>query len=163
MLADAEAKVKAAREAAIRMATEVKAKAEAEGKAKTDTDELRQRLEAEMKAKLEEERKAREVFAPALVSEGKVEGRGAYSMSGSNPATLFESARLQGDFKIDKGTVKITNAAIWAGAMNAGASLEIDAGGGLSGRVVADVKMPNQTLRATLNISGKIQDPVIRK
>ena len=139
------------------------------------------------------------VFAPALVSEGKVEGRGAYSMSGSNPATLFESARLQGDFKIDKGvlgsfdltralqtggaqssgrtifteltgqavydkgSVKITNAAISAGAMNAGASLEIDAGGGLSGRVVADVKTPNQTLRATLNISGKIQDPVIRK
>jgi len=43
------------------------------------------------------------------------------------------------------------------------ATLEIDAGGGLSGRVVADVKTPNQTLRATLNISGKIQDPVIRK
>ncbi len=139
------------------------------------------------------------VFAPTLVSEGKVEGRGAYSMSGSNPATLFESARIQGEFKIDKGvlgsfdltralqtggaqssgrtifteltgqavydkgTVKVTNAAISAGAMNAAATLDIDAGGGLSGRVVADVKTPNQTLRATLNISGKIQDPVIRK
>jgi uncharacterized protein involved in outer membrane biogenesis len=139
------------------------------------------------------------VLAPALVSEGKAEGKGTYTMSGANPATLFESARMQGDFKIDqgvlgsfdltralqtggaqssgrtifteltgqavydKGSVKITNASIAAGAMNAGASLEIDPGGGLSGRVVADVKMPNQTLRATLNISGKIQDPVIRK
>ena len=139
------------------------------------------------------------VLAPALVSEGKAEGRGNYTMSGAVPAALFESARIQGEFKIDKGvlgsfdltralqtggaqssgrtifseltgqavydkgSVKITNASIAAGAMNAGASLEIDPAGGLSGRVVADVKTPNQTLRATLNISGKIQDPVIRK
>ncbi len=139
------------------------------------------------------------VFAPALVSEGKVEGRGNYTMSGANPATLFESARLQGEFKIekgvlgsfdltralqtggaqsggstvfseltgqgvyDKGAIRISNVAITAGAMNAGATLDIDANGGLSGRVVADVKTPNQTLRATLNVSGKIQDPVIRK
>ncbi len=139
------------------------------------------------------------VIAPALVSEGKVDGRGAYTMSGPNPARLFESARIQGEFKIEKGvlgsfdltralqtggaqtsgrtvfaeltgqvvyekgTVKVTNAAITAGAMNAGASLEVDASGALSGRIVADVKTPNQTLRATLNISGKIQDPVIRK
>jgi hypothetical protein len=120
-------------------------------------------------------------------------------MSGPNPATLFESARIQGEFKIekgvlgsfdlrralqtggaqsggrtpfteltgqavyDKGAVKLSNVAIAEGGMNAGATLDIDAGGGLSGRIVADVKTPNQTLRATLNISGKIQDPVIRK
>ncbi|MEK6244851.1 MAG: hypothetical protein AABM33_10165 [Pseudomonadota bacterium] len=139
------------------------------------------------------------VIAPALVSEGKADGRGTYTMSGPNPATLFENARMQGEFKIekgvlgsfnltralqtggaqtggrtefteltgqavyDKGTVKVSNVAIAAGAMNAGASLDIDANGGLSGRIVADVKTPNQTLRATLNVSGKIQDPVIRK
>jgi len=57
----------------------------------------------------------------------------------------------------------VSNVAITAGAMNAGATLDIDANGGLAGRVVADVKTPNQTLRATLNVSGKIQDPVIRK
>jgi len=139
------------------------------------------------------------VFAPALVSEGKVDGRGAYNMAGSTPATLFEAARLQGEFKIekgvlgsfdltralqtggaqfggrtvfteltgqgvyDKGAVQITNVAIAAGAMNAGASVNVDANGGLSGRITADVKTPTQTLRATLNISGKLQDPVIRK
>jgi hypothetical protein len=139
------------------------------------------------------------VLAPALVSEGKVDGRGNYTMSGTDPAKLFEGARMQGEFKIDKGVlgsfdltralqtggaqssgrtvfseltgqavydkgaVKISNVAVAAGAMNAGATLDIDANGGLSGRVVADVKTPNQTLRATLNISGKIQDPVIRK
>src|SRR6185295_13618326 len=35
------------------------------------------------------------VLAPALVSEGKVDGRAAYTMSGSNPATLFENSRIQ--------------------------------------------------------------------
>ena len=124
---------------------------------------------------------------------------GAYSMSGSVPASLFESARVQGEFKIekgvlgsfnltralqtggaqssgrtefseltgqavyDKGAIQVRNVAIAAGAMNAGASLDIDANGGLSGRIAAEVKTPNQTLRATLNLSGKVQDPVIRK
>ncbi len=139
------------------------------------------------------------VFAPALVSEGKVDGRATYSMTGSVPAKLHEGAKMQGEFKIDKGVlgsfdltralqtggaqtggrtpftelsgngvydkgvVQITNVAIAAGNMNAGASLTVDANGGLSGRVVADVKAATQTLRATLNLSGKLQDPVIRK
>jgi len=139
------------------------------------------------------------VFAPALVSEGKVEGRAAYSMSGTTPARLFEGAHMQGEFKIeqgvlgsfdltralqtggsqssgrtvfaeltgqgvyDKGAIQLRNIAMTAGAMNAGASVDIDANGGIAGRVAADVKTPNQTLRATLNISGKVQDPVIRK
>jgi hypothetical protein len=139
------------------------------------------------------------VFAPALVSEGKAEGKAAYSMSGSAPAQLYEGARMQGDFKIDKGvlgsfdltralqtggaqsagrtvfgemtgkgvydkgTVQLRDVSMTAGSMNAGASIDIDAGGGLSGRVAADVKTPTQTLRAVLNLSGKVQDPVIRK
>ena len=139
------------------------------------------------------------VFAPALVSDGKVEGRAAYNMAGSAPATLFESARMQGEFKIekgvlgsfdlqralqsggaqgagrtifnelngqgvyDKGAVQFSNVSIVAGAMNAGASLNIDTSGGLSGRIVADVKTQNQVLRATLNVAGKVTDPVIRK
>jgi hypothetical protein len=52
---------------------------------------------------------------------------------------------------------------ISAGALNAGASLSIDAGGTLSGRIVADVKTASQKQSATLSISGKVQDPVIRK
>jgi len=139
------------------------------------------------------------VFAPALVSEGKVEGRAAYTMSGSSPAELYEKARLQGEFKIekgvlgsfdltralqtggaqstgrtvfneltghgvyDKGAVQLRDMNLSAGAMNAGASLDIDANGGLAGRIAADVKTPNQTLRAVLILSGKLQDPVVRK
>ena len=139
------------------------------------------------------------VFAPALVSEGRVEGKGSYSMSGRDPAALGDAAHVQGEFTIekgvlgsfdltralqtggaqaggrtvfneltgqgvyDKGAVQLRNVAIAAGAMNANASLDIDANGGLSGRVAADVKTPTQTLRATVTLSGKVQDPVIRK
>ena len=139
------------------------------------------------------------VFAPALVSEGKLEGRGVYHMSGSAPAKLYESARVEGNFKIengvlgsfdltralqsggaqsggrtvfseltaqavyDKGAIQLRNIAVASGAMNAGASLDIDAAGALSGRIAAEVKTPTQSLRATLNISGKVSDPVIRR
>jgi cytoskeletal protein CcmA (bactofilin family) len=139
------------------------------------------------------------VFAPALVSEGKVEGRAAYTMSAAQPGSLYEGARMQGEFKIeqgvlgsfdltralqtggqqttgrtvfseltgqgvyDKGVVQLRNLSVTAGAMNAGMSLDIDANGGLAGRIAAEVKTPNQTLRSTLNISGKVADPVIRK
>jgi hypothetical protein len=139
------------------------------------------------------------VFAPALISEGKIDGRANYTMSGASPGQLYERARMQGDFKIDKGVlgsfdltralqtggaqsagrtvfnelkgqgvydkgvIQLRDIAVSAGAMNAGASMDIDANGGISGRIAADVKTPNQTLRAVLNISGKLQDPVIRK
>ncbi len=79
----------------------------------------------------------------------------------SGGRTVFSELTGQGTY--DKGTVQLRNVSVTAGAMNAGASLDIDANGGLSGRVAADVKTPTQTLRATLNISGKVQDPVIRK
>jgi hypothetical protein len=70
---------------------------------------------------------------------------------------------LKGQGVYDKGTVQLRDISISAGAMNAGASVDIDASGGISGRVAADVKTPNQTLRAVLNISGKVQAHVIRK
>ncbi len=139
------------------------------------------------------------VFAPTLVSEGKVEGRGVYSMSGPVPAKLYEGARLEGNFKIekgvlgsfdlsralqtggaqsggrtlfnemnaqavyDKGATQLRNVTIAAGAMTATANLDIDAGGTLNGRIAAEVKTSAQTQRATLSITGKLQDPVIRK
>jgi hypothetical protein len=75
--------------------------------------------------------------------------------------TVFNEMNGQGVY--DKGVLQLRDISISAGAMNAGASVDIDAGGGISGRIAADVKTPNQTLRAVLNISGKVQDPVIRK
>ncbi len=45
------------------------------------------------------------VFAPALVSEGKVEGTGRFSMSGGDAAKLGDAARLEGNFNITKGVL----------------------------------------------------------
>jgi len=139
------------------------------------------------------------VFAPALLSEGRVEGRGLYSMSGAVPAKLVDSARLEGNFRIDKGVlgsfdlaraiqtsgaqsagrtmfselsaqgvyqggaVQLRGITIAGGPLNAGASLDVAPGGALSGRVIADLKTPAQVLRATLNVGGRTQDPVLRR
>jgi len=43
------------------------------------------------------------VFAPPLVSEGRFEGKGRFTMSGTEPAKLYESLRLAGDFTVSKG------------------------------------------------------------
>ena len=45
------------------------------------------------------------VFAPALVSEGRLEGSGTFTMSAREPSRLTESARLQGAVRVEKGTV----------------------------------------------------------
>jgi hypothetical protein len=46
------------------------------------------------------------VFAPALLSEGRVEqGQGSYSMSGPDPAKLHESAHIEGHFEMSKGSL----------------------------------------------------------
>ena len=45
------------------------------------------------------------VFAPALVSEGKAEGTGRFSMSGSDPAKLGSAGRLEGNFTINSGAL----------------------------------------------------------
>ncbi len=134
------------------------------------------------------------VFAPALVSEGRVEAQGRYSMSASAPEKLGESARIEGSYKIekgvlgsfdlgravqtggqaagrtpfgelvgrgvyDKGAVQLRNVMISAGALNAGASVDITADGALGGQISVDMK----TLRGNLALGGRIQEPVLRK
>ena len=134
------------------------------------------------------------VFAPTLVSEGKVESRGTYSMKGPAPAKLGESLRVEGSFKIekgvlgsfdlgramqgtgplagrtvfneltgqgvyDRGAVQLRNIAISAGALNAGAGVEIAPDGALSGRVIVDLKQQ----RATLSLGGKLKEPALRR
>jgi hypothetical protein len=43
------------------------------------------------------------VFAPQLMSEGRFNGKGRFTMSGSEPEKLHESLRLSGDFTVTKG------------------------------------------------------------
>jgi hypothetical protein len=45
------------------------------------------------------------VFAPALLSEGKAEGTGRFSMSGPDPSKLLATSHVDGRFAIGKGTL----------------------------------------------------------
>lgn len=60
------------------------------------------------------------VFAPALVSEGRAEGRGTFRMSGAAPARLYESARLEGSFRIEKGALGFDLGRALAGGQSRG-------------------------------------------
>jgi len=89
--------------------------------------------------------------------------RRALETGGAQTGGRTEFTELTGQGTYDKGVVQLRSLNIGAGAMNAGANLDVDAGGNLGGRVAAEVKTPNQTLRAVLNISGTLQNPVIKK
>jgi hypothetical protein len=138
------------------------------------------------------------VFAPALLSNGRGEGTGRFTMSGVEPAKLGASGRLEGSFTVtkgvlgsfdlsralqtggrqftgqthfaemsgqgvyDRGAVSLRNITLGAGALNAGASIDVAEGGALSGRIVADVKTSTQNLRATLTLGGTVQEPLVR-
>jgi len=137
------------------------------------------------------------VFAPALLSEGKGEGSGKFSMRGA-PGKLAATSRLDGSFTVsrgvlgsidlsraiqtggkqatgrtqfnemngqgvyERGAVTLRNVTIGAGQLNAGVSAEIAQNGALSGRIVADVKVASQTLRATLNLAGTVKEPQVK-
>jgi hypothetical protein len=45
------------------------------------------------------------VFAPALISNGTGEGTGRFTMTGSDPAKLASSGRLEGNFTVTQGTL----------------------------------------------------------
>ena len=45
------------------------------------------------------------IFAPALLSAGKADGEGTFSMSGANPAAFTQSVRVEGSFAISKGVL----------------------------------------------------------
>jgi hypothetical protein len=137
------------------------------------------------------------VFAPALLSDGKAEGSGKFSMRGA-PGKLAEGGRIDGSFTVtrgvlgsidlsraiqtggkqatgrtqfnemsgqvsyDRGAVALRSVAISAGQLNAGALVDIAPNGALSGRIVADVKVAAQHLRATLNLAGSVKDPQVK-
>ncbi len=138
------------------------------------------------------------VFAPALLSDGRAEGSGKFSMRGADPAKLASGGRLDGSFTVtrgvlgsidlsraiqtagkqatgrtqfnemngqatyDRGSIAARSITLSAGQMNAGASVDISPNGALSGRIVADVKVAAQTLRATLQLGGTLKEPQVR-
>ena len=139
------------------------------------------------------------VFAPTLISEGKLDANGRYALAGAEPARLGPDGRLEGSFTItkgaigsvdlakvlqnpnaasggrtafseltgrgtySKGTVEARDVRVTAGLLTATAVLDIDAAGGLAGKINAEVKSPTTNARAALNITGKITDPQVRR
>jgi hypothetical protein len=137
------------------------------------------------------------VFAPALLSDGKAEGSGKFSMRGQ-PGKLAAASRLDGTFTVtrgvlgsidlsraiqtggrvatgqtqfaemngqatyDRGAVSLRNVSIGAGQLSAGASADISQSGALSGRIVADVKIAQQRVSATLSLGGTVKEPQVR-
>jgi hypothetical protein len=112
----------------------------------------------------------------AFLGRGRIEGTfsvhkgvlGSFDLSraiqtgGRQAAGRTPFTGMSGQGVFDKGSVALRNVSFGAGAMAAGASADISADGNLSGRIVADVRTPSQTLRATLNLGGTVRDPQVR-
>ncbi|HEX2200174.1 MAG TPA: hypothetical protein VHG88_16355, partial [Burkholderiales bacterium] len=112
----------------------------------------------------------------ALARAGRVEGSftigkgvlGSFDLSRAirtdgrevNGRTQFVELNGQGTY--DRGAVALRNVVIGAGALQAGASADISQSGALSGRIVADVRTPSQSLRATLLLGGTVKEPQVR-
>ena len=111
-----------------------------------------------------------------LGATGRVEGSftisrgvlGAFDLSraiqtaGRQAGGRTQFSELTGHAVFDRGAIALRNVNIGAGALNAGASADIAQTGALSGRVVADLRAANQTVRATINLSGTIREPQVR-
>ena len=76
----------------------------------------------------------------------------------------FSPARRDADCQAtyDRGAVSVRNVTLAAGQLNAGASADIAENGELSGRIVADVRVASQNLRATLHLGGTVKEPQVR-
>ncbi|MGA8007508.1 MAG: adenylate/guanylate cyclase domain-containing protein [Burkholderiales bacterium] len=79
----------------------------------------------------------------------------------SQGTTLFAELSAKGSY--DKGAVELRDVNIAAGALNAGAIVDIAPSGHLSGRIVADVRTAGQTLRSTINLAGTVKQPEVKK
>jgi hypothetical protein len=69
---------------------------------------------------------------------------------------------MNGQATYDRGTVALRNVTLSAGQLNAGASADIAKNGALSGRIVADVKVAQQRMSATLSLGGTLKEPQVR-
>jgi hypothetical protein len=69
---------------------------------------------------------------------------------------------MNGQATYDRGAVSLRNVTLSAGQLNAGASADIAENGALSGRIVADVRVASQNLRATLHLGGTVKEPQVR-
>ncbi|HET7362767.1 MAG TPA: hypothetical protein VFJ70_04250 [Burkholderiales bacterium] len=86
-----------------------------------------------------------------------------YIQSGGRQAAgVTQFAEMNGQASYDRGSVALRNVNIGAGRLNAGASADIASNGALSGRIVVDLKVSDDTRRATLLIGGTVKEPQLR-
>ncbi|OGA73119.1 MAG: hypothetical protein A3G81_27125 [Betaproteobacteria bacterium RIFCSPLOWO2_12_FULL_65_14] len=112
-----------------------------------------------------------ERFAAPLVSDGKLDGKGVFSMKAQTPEKLFSAARLEGNFSVQKGALGSVdiNKALQGGSGGGGRTLFSELSGSVaadSGRVqLRNLRMVAGLLNATggievdaqKNLSGRIQ------
>jgi class 3 adenylate cyclase len=75
--------------------------------------------------------------------------------------TLFAELSAKGSY--EGGAVQLRDVNISAGALNAGAALDITPTGGLSGRIVADIRTADHMLRSTINLGGTVTQPEVKQ
>ena len=86
-----------------------------------------------------------------------------YIQSGGRQfAGTTQFAEMNGQATYDRGSVALRNVNIGAGRLNAGASADIADNGALSGRIVVDLRVSDDTRRATLIIGGTLKEPQLR-
>src|SRR6266403_4989571 len=108
-----------------------------------------------------------------LASGGRLEGNftvnkgvlGSFDLSraiqtgGRQVTGRTQFTEMSGQAIYNAGAVALRNVNIGAGALNAGASVDIAQSGALSGRIVIDVRTSTQALRAILILGGTVKEP----
>jgi hypothetical protein len=93
---------------------------------------------------------------------GSIDLSRAIQTGGKQATGRTEFSEMNGQATYERGSVALRNVTISAGKLNAGASAEISPKGALSGRIVADVTVSSQVLRATLSLGGTLKEPQVR-
>lgn len=137
-------------------------------------------------------------IASPIVAGGKLEGKGVYGMKAAAPDKLFEAARMEGHFTVQKGSItnvdmtrvlqgsstgggttlfsemsgaatadagriRVSQLRMAAGLLQGVGNVDIDAEKNLSGRVQIELRAQSVQARATLAVSGSLQNPQFRR
>jgi hypothetical protein len=94
---------------------------------------------------------------------GSIDLSRAIQTGGKQATGRTQFTEMNGQAVYDRGAVALRNVTLNAGQLNAGASADIAQNGALSGRIVADVRVAAQTLRATLQLGGTLKEPQVRQ
>jgi len=140
---------------------------------------------------------AAKLAAPILAG-GTLEGKGVYGMRASAPEKLFASARFDGNFTIQKGSITnvdmtrilqgsstgggtttfsemsgsvsadpnrmlVRQLRLAAGLLHGTGQVELDSQKNLSGRMQIELRAQTVQARATLGVTGTLQDPQFRR